>query len=66
MSEPAGWKSETLAQSDFGSVLRCPGGCVHVSFQNVGFRLSERQYWELVELLSKASLALRSRSGGAN
>ncbi|MGH9319202.1 MAG: hypothetical protein ACRD3V_04850 [Vicinamibacteria bacterium] len=59
-------ESEILAKRDVGTVQRCPEGCVHIHLPHFGFRLSERQYWELMELLSEASVALRSRGGKAN
>ena len=47
-------------QEEFGSVARCPRGCIHICVGNTSLRLSTKQYWELVELLAESTPKIAS------
>jgi hypothetical protein len=60
------YKAKELAQRPgFGLVLRCPDGCVHIVLNNGKIRLTEEQYWMLIEMLSESSIILMSSKQSA-
>ena len=48
------------SQEEFGSVVRCPRGCIHICVGNTSLRLSTKQYWELVDLLAESTKKIAS------
>ena len=49
-----------ISQEEFGSVARCPRGCIHICVGNTSLRLSTKQYWELVDLLAESTPKIAS------
>lgn len=50
------------SKKDFGWVMRCPNGCIHISIGNLTFRLSEAHYWTLMEMLSESATEIANHS----
>lgn len=47
---------QVLSRDDeFGIVTRCPAGCIHVCVGHTTLRLSPRQYWKLMDLLTASA-----------
>ena len=42
-------------REEFGVVARCPNGCIHICVGNTALRLSTKQYWTLMELLTESA-----------
>ena len=40
---------------EFGVVTQCPAGCIHVCVGNTTLRLSPKQYWKLMDLLTASA-----------
>ena len=40
---------------EFGVVTQCPAGCIHVCVGNTTLRLSPKQYWRLMDLLTASA-----------
>jgi hypothetical protein len=56
---------EVLAlKSEFGSVVKCRDGCIHVSVDKVVLRLDKAEYWSLMEMLSEAARRLAGADTG--
>ena len=50
-------------KKDLGLIASCPKGCLHLTIGNTSIRLSEKQYWDLVDMLTEsAALAAQDRS----
>lgn len=48
-------KVKVLARNSAGSVMRCPGGVVHVNIPGVSLHLDDFQFVSLSRLVSSAS-----------
>ena len=47
---------QVLSRDDeLGMVTQCPAGCIHVCVGNTTLRLSPKQYWKLMDLLTASA-----------